>query len=336
MIRKKMLRKFVGHSNRNKLIYNFGDIVINDKEELKNHRFVFSGEFGYEIISWLPYLNFLSKDLGIKIRTASRKGSKVFYEKISFDHLELDDKFLGDMWGELNKVERLMLFHKNIITPINENINRKICIVGIDWNNRNIHDKIILESYSPLKFSKDTLLSYPDLKCLFQKELKNSRIAIINNKNYYNWGNLTVRNFYTREELIIIRDYLLSQNFYIIYNNIKTIQESANDYEELYDYDIFKCEGCFDLNQMPELCSNIDLRNRLQIYLFYKADLCIGTQGGNAYLPATCRNPQFILMRKGNYLDYTELGKIYGVPVSCFYEVDQLILLLKDFISRNR
>jgi hypothetical protein len=69
------------------------------RDEAARARFCFLGEFGYEMISWLPYLRFLQDRLDIPLRTAGRPGSRTYYD-FSADHIELDGSFLGEMWGE--------------------------------------------------------------------------------------------------------------------------------------------------------------------------------------------------------------------------------------------
>ncbi len=51
------------------------------------------------------------------------------------------------------------------------------------------------------------------------------------------------------------------------------------------------------------------------------AAMVLGTQGGNAYMPAICGCDQFLLLRGGFYNDYKELERIYGTEIQCFYEV---------------
>jgi len=83
--------------------------ILLDADDAAKCRFCFMGEFGYELVSWLPYLLFLKRKLGIPIRTMGRVGSSVFYY-FSDDHIELDIP-PGDCWGELDLYDRIAAAH---------------------------------------------------------------------------------------------------------------------------------------------------------------------------------------------------------------------------------
>ena len=67
-------------------------------EEIDEKVFCFGGEFGYELLSWLPYLNHVAHELGIPLRTASRPGSTPLYG-YSVEHFEVPFDWRPDMFG---------------------------------------------------------------------------------------------------------------------------------------------------------------------------------------------------------------------------------------------
>lgn len=70
--------------------------LILDRAVVERARLCFAGEFGYELISWIPYLNYLAAMRGLRLKTASRPGSSVLYE-FSQDHQELTSQEIGGM-----------------------------------------------------------------------------------------------------------------------------------------------------------------------------------------------------------------------------------------------
>lgn len=292
--------------------------ILLGADEASRARFCFMGEFGYEMVSWIPYLLFLKQTLGIPLRTMGRTGSSIFYG-FSDDHIELNIP-PGDCWGELPLYERIASAHprERLVHPGPEAINRRTIVVGgYDWRNRDIHGWIDTTHYQPIDLSFVAPIA----------RQSNRPLAVINNKYFVQWPSLfkSPINFLDRPTLIEIRDLLTSRGYDVVYNHY--VEKTAYDvHGQINDTDLFtKTPGARDLRAEYEKCANVAERNRLQLATYNAADLVIGPQGGNLYLPAICGKDIYLLMRVGNYLDYPELGRIYGGNVEMFYEPKHMI-----------
>ena len=72
------LKKILVHSlfkKKNKINYR-----LNRIEEISEYYFTFTGEFGYEILVWIPYLTYVSHTLKIKFNIICKKGLEDLYE----------------------------------------------------------------------------------------------------------------------------------------------------------------------------------------------------------------------------------------------------------------
>lgn len=292
----------------------------------KKYIFAFTGEFGYELISWIPYLKFIKEKTGMYIETCSRKGSSILYY-FSDKHHEIEFEHRPDSWG-FGKNYRILKknFKKRIIYPVNERLysniaNQKIIVDNYSWKVKDIHNSIDTSNYSLLD------CNHINIKLPFKTEKK---IVIINNKSYFQWNNNAVANFFNREELIIIKKYLLNKNYFVVYNHFK--EEVPEDFTLINDEDIFVNKNeCYDMNCY--YTDNINENNKIQIELFKTAEFVIAPQGGSVYLPAICKTDMFILMRKGYYIDFLELKRIYDVNIDVFYEVKHLISFMENRIG---
>lgn len=288
--------------------------IVLSKEEAFCARYCFLGEFGYEMISWLPYLLFLKEHLGIPIRTVGRPGSSIFYY-FSDEHMELDASYVGDVWGN-------PVFYQHVgkefpgeilVYPGKDLVNRRhISIGGYEWRNRNIHSRIDEAHYVKPDYSR--IISW--------SPLPGKDIVVINNKNFLQWQNTYEKpvNYFSRSDLERLRDLLLSKGYGVVYNHF--VELTSHDvYFALNDQGVFgKDNNTYDMQTLYASCTDVGQRNRMQIALYNTANLIIGPQGGNLYLPAICRRPLYILMRVGDYIDYLELGRLYDIDVEVFYE----------------
>ncbi len=292
--------------------------------------FCFLGEFGYEMISWLPYLLFLKQTLNIRLHTVSRKGSKPFYY-FSDEHFEADPSLIGDMWGDTKHYNQLSSYFpgKLLIHPGPDFINqRKIIIKGKEWTNNNIHTIINQKNYSIPDFS---FINNP-----LPFEI-NKPFVVINNKFFRQWyqkykGPI---NYFRREDLEEMREVLNSLGFSIVYNHFVE-QTSYDQFFDLNDRDIFGNDS-LSVN-LADFYKSLDAegRNILQLSVYNNAEFVIGPQGGNLYLPAICRKDLWILMRDGEYLDYLEFGRLYGINVNIFYEPAHILASIKYLNDRDK
>ena len=288
--------------------------------EASEHVFCFVGEFGYELVSWLPYLLDLKKHVAdFRLVTYARPGSKVFYY-FSDEHHEFGVGIVGNMWGDIPTYTRLQasLGGKPIAFP---RATRDIKVAGRPWRMKDIHKQIPNDAYyEPLDYSSIRLPLPFRLGRPF---------VVVNNKFTAEWGGPPV-NFFSREELIAIRDFLVGRGYAVVYNHFR--EKTRTDPilgVELDDSGIFgTSEHTYDLSDEYRRTSDIGERNRAQISAYNQAAFVIAPQGGSAYLPAICRRNLVMLMRKGDYIDYRELGRVYGVQVDVFYEVPHMLAWL--------
>jgi hypothetical protein len=282
------------------------------KEEASRARFCFLGEFGYEMVSWLPYLLFLKEDVGIRMRTIGRPGSRVFYY-FSDEHIELDPSYVGPVWGELASYKRVaQLFPDDIIVhPGKDPVNRRyIAIGGYEWRNKNIHARIDETHYRKPDYSFVPAFS----------PLPDKQIVVINNKCIRQWHYETPVNYFDRWALECLRDLLVKKGYGVVYNHFVELT-THDEYFEIDDRGIFgRDRNSYDMRELYASCADVAERNKLQIGLYNACSLVIGPQGGNVYLPVICRRPVFVLMRAGEYIDYLELARLYGVDIEVFYE----------------
>ncbi len=296
------------------------------QEQASNARFCFAGEFGYELISWIPYLLFLKKTLKIRLTTMGRPGSGILYY-FSDEHIELDPKEIGDQWGHpysYMAVQNRYSDKKLVFPGPDFTNNRIIRIGGFEWKNRNIHERIDESNYvkpdyrhvnEPLPFSFD------------------KPYVVINNKYFRQWFDKfdAPVNYFGREDLIALRDLLKKHGYAVVYNHFKE-RTSTDKHLELRDEDIFGAEFNDDTYAMHDFYTeekDPNRRNSIQMSLFNNAAFVIGVQGGNVYLPAICRKNILMLMRYGFSIDYYEFERLFGITVDIFYEPRHMLAYLE-------
>lgn len=286
-----------------------------NKKELSNLYFCFAGEFGYEIISWLPYLLFL-KNKGLEINVLGRPGSRIFYY-FADAHQELLSSEISGGWGEWETYAKIKkrFPHIKIIHPYGHERNRQtIKVDNYEWINKDIHQKIKEVNYSKPNFAFATKELPFEIKYPY---------VVINNK-YVNEWRFGPRNYFSPSELISIRDRFLANGWGVIYNRFREAT-SVDKFPKFADSGIFgHKKNTVDLNYYYHSQQPLE-RNIMQISLYNRAKLVITVQGGNAYLPAVCRKNTLILMRTGDYVDYEELARLYKIQLDAFYEPRHLI-----------
>ncbi|NLO20007.1 MAG: glycosyltransferase, partial [Ignavibacteria bacterium] len=302
--------------------------LIISKEDAENGLFCFTGEFGYELISWLPFVYFIKKKLNISINTLSRPGSKIFYY-FSNNHIEVGSELIGDQWGEHAVYKKISELYpdKLLIHPGPDYINqRHIQIENFVWENRNIHSIIATNNY--------ILPDFSFVNKAIPKEIKKP-FVVLNNKFFRQWFQKykAPLNYFDRAELLDMKEALNEMGYFVVYNHF--VEKTASDqYFQLNDENLFgKDEKSYDLRKVYKSLKSVGDRNELQLSLFNQSEFVIGPQGGNLYLPALCRKNLWILMRDGIYLDYLEFGRIFDIEVNMFYEPVHIINSLKNLKS---
>jgi hypothetical protein len=305
--------------------------LILDRKAGEQARFCFAGEFGYELISWIPYLNYLATTRGLSIKTASRPGSALFY-KFSKDHQELTTEDIGNMWGSPKTYRSLAVRFPGelIVHPGPDMINRRrICVDGTEWEVKNIHAKLDARNYlmpdlstirAPLPFSTGR------------------KIVVINNKYFLQWSDQFKApvNFFSRADLLELRGLFRRHGYFVVYNHF--VEKTSHDeFWQLDDEGIFGEDGeSFDLRTSYRQITSPGERNELQISLYNAAEFVLGPQGGNLYLPAFVHRPLYIVMQAGIYLDYLELGRLGQMPVEVFYACRHLINWLETKVLNQQ
>lgn len=281
------------------------------KKEASRARFCFLGEFGYEMISWVPYIIFLKERLGIRVRTIGRLGSSIFYY-FSDEHTEVDASYIGGVWGDPASYARVAqrFAYDILVFPGKDLVNRRhITIEGYEWTNKNIHARINERNYIKPDYSFISPFS----------PVPRRQIVIINNKYIREWPGNPV-NFFDRPSLVFLRDLLVGKGYGVVYNHFVELT-AVDQYSKLDDEGVFgKDDYTYDMQEFYASCTNVGERNRTQLALYNASKLVIGPQGGNLYLPAICRRPLYVLMREGDYIDHLELKRLYDIPVEVFYE----------------
>lgn len=289
-------------------------------------RFCFLGEFGYELISWIPFLLYLKQQLKIRLRTASRPGSSTVYY-FSDDHQEVDSGLIGACWGEPKAYAALReRFSETVLIHPGEHRNcvnrRQITVGGCEWETRDIHRPIDASHYVRPDFSFVPPWS----------PIPDRPLVVLNNKHIVQWEDRFDRplNYFDPDALRQLRDLLTSKGYGVVYNHF--VEATANDdHLDLADRGLFGVdEATFDMRSLYENGMGPGERNRLQIALYRASRLVIGPQGGNLYVPAICRVPFMMLMRCGDYIDYLELGRLYDVDVDAFYEPRHMLQWLRS------
>lgn len=281
---------------------------------LPNTRFAFFGEFGYGLQCWQPYLKHLkTKEIG-PIRTAGPIGSSPFYS-FSDDHLELDAPFL-DSWGTIRELVAVRdAMPERMIAPSNE-LPRHLNVCGIEWRHGDIHCDLPNENYSPLELESDNY-----------DRVTPEAYVVVNIKDYYNWGNAAIKNFYGPVDLAEIGRYCLKHDFTLVLNRFPSEPEDSSSYFALDPLQHLKTLGVrtLDMAVLYGKVNNASERNRLQINCLVNAERVFATQGGNAPLSIICNRHVSIIMRGGfDYPDFMFLSKVYSSNVDVAYNARDL------------
>lgn len=249
--------------------------------------FCFAGEFGYEVISWIPYLLFLKKKTGIKINTVGRPGSKVFYY-FSDNHIELRPEEITGMWGDIEKYKKISkrLNIKKMVYPCNQLLRiNNISINGYEWTTKDIHSRIEETNYEKPDFSN---INIP-LPFIFKKYvvINNKYERFKDNKYTKGWKKISP-NYFDLKSLEEIKSKLISNGYNIVYNRF--LEKTAIDEDGgLNDNEIFKTNDSYDMRKWYASNNNQLECNKLQLSVYNNAEFVIAVQGGNVYLPSMCK-----------------------------------------------
>lgn len=283
-------------------------------ENKAEYVFCFFGEFGYGLTTWLPFLNQVSRETNIKMTTCGLSGSAPFFSNFSINHTELNTKSLDEMGnsavnGKISKLYREIKKRfpsQKVIFPT-----PGIKLNGRTWRNTTLHMKFDaacgdFRGLPSLRQPSETVGS------------KSSRRIVINIKDYHNWQNDAIQNYYTEEDLMkIVKNH---QDDEIIFNYPSLPKEDSSS--GYFSVHLPSGPNIKSSESVYEGCQSIGDINEKQIALLSSADVVYATQGGNAILSILCAKEIKIIMRGGfDYPDFTYLGNKLQKKVDIFFEL---------------
>jgi hypothetical protein len=203
-------------------------------------RFGYFGEFGYGLIAYLPYLNYLAKELHIPLKTVAPKGMAYLFD-FSTNHLSIEIDST-DGWGERKAAiiaKKSMSNRKEkLFAPIggaNFFGRNRIIDLGFSesqWKFTKIHQlNLNPENYLPLKPSLDFSDDFLD----FVKA--QGQFLLVNFKDYFNWGLPGVQNFFTASDIEKIVNYARKRNLKILLNRFPApIENNGTNYFDAFSW----------------------------------------------------------------------------------------------------
>ena len=294
-------------------------------------RFGYFGEFGYGLIAYLPYLNYLSKELHIPLKTIAPKGMAYLFD-FSTNHLSIEINST-DGWGE----RKAAIIAKKSLSDRKEKLfapigganffgrNRYIDLgfSGSEWKFTKIHQlNLNPENYLPLKPNVD----FPEEFVTFVEA--QGQFLLLNFKDYFNWGLPGVQNFFTASDIRKIVNYATKRNLKILLNRFPApIENNGTNYFDAFSYlePYISSNQIIDLAPRYALLPDLDSRGIEQARFMKMATEIIAVQGGNSIISIILGDNVTILMRGGmDYPDCYSLGKIYKKQVRIVYELDYL------------
>ncbi len=290
------------------------------------------GEFGFEMISWIPYLTYL-KSQGIHMKTIGRKGSSVFYENISDEHIEVGDEYIGNSGtGDLSRIEKLKDDMKlPIFAPCKERCGFEYFVNGIEWQVHDIHSNYPTEHLRKPVFPAQNILGIGEKKLSFRG------LVTINNKSYLSEFAGLVNNFFVEEELNVLFEFLSNNGFLVVYNCPMNLFIEEDDKFKNY---VLKCN---DFGRNDSILSLHDYSDgtedkwdRIQLECWQNSDFVIQPPGGAAAVVELLGIRKFNLMRKGDYQDDLYLSKLYGGQSDTFYEVRHMLAYMEKEMELGR
>lgn len=290
-------------------------------EELRDRIFCFGGEFGYELLSWLPYLKYVADESGVPLRTASRPGSAPLYS-FSVHHEEHPFRWRPDGFGTSASDEYFIrAYGRSAVIPRNPTKKESggLVVAGIPWEHRRIHERLTTTVYRPLEF--------PGRRAAFLET--RSPIAIINNKDFDNWGNADpqLREAFSPADLEQLRDALHAVGYFVVYHRFdEAVPESRF---ELSDEGLFDGDGCLDMRDVYGGIEDAGARTEQQLALYRSADLAICPQGGNSFLPIMLGVPTLVLMKRVRLVEYQDLERVYGTRVDVHTSVRGILAAVR-------
>ncbi|MEN9394980.1 MAG: hypothetical protein RL362_1201, partial [Bacteroidota bacterium] len=146
MIIRKFKNLIYSKSIRNEKIINI--------DNYREFRFAFFGELGYGLICFFPFLYYVTKREGIKLKTIGLKGSVPFFDDFSCDHIELDIQ-QGDCWGSRELFWNFKLRKSCSEYLIFPDDNTNLNLFNLKWIHTKLSTNFTKNScFLPLEFEK--------------------------------------------------------------------------------------------------------------------------------------------------------------------------------------
>ena len=298
----------------------------------KDYIFCFVGEFGFEILCWIPYVKFIKETTGMYVRAAGRPGGQPLYS-FADEYIELENFPRSDGLGLPESYREAFVRMKSrcpficpLHFPLNNSNSRRICIDGYRYDIPPLYSR----KFRPVNYST---LDVSDV----QDELPFAAprpIAVIANKSYTQFGE-GIANYYSETELIALRDLLVDKGYFVVYNAYPEPKSAAHDEEVAIPADsVFENEHHgFHFGRIYRQGLSREKQNRLQISLYNQSSVVFATQGGTLYLPAICGKNAFFIMRQGRFNESRNLSSIYNVRLTPFYDVPMVLRSFDHYVS---
>jgi len=289
------------------------------RNEVEGKIFCFGGEFGYELLSWLPYLKFLAEDVGLTIRTCSRPGSGRLYD-FSSEHIEVPFTWRPDSNGSLTAAREFRrLFGVSAVfpAPLSRKAPQVLAVAGYLWEHKDIHQRLTATNFRQLEL--DLVDEAPDFLPVGRP------IAVINNKDFDNWASVDplLREAFDPDALLLLRDSLIAAGYFVVYHRFD--EPVPEDRFPLDDVGIFGGDGSLDMRDVY-LDADAEAVMRLQLQLYAATELAICPQGGNSFLPIIARTRAMVLSRATmRLIEYQDLSRLYGVRIDVFTSIDAIV-----------
>lgn len=261
--------------------------------DLNKYTFLFLGEFGYELVSWIPYLKFL-KEKGYVVHAMSRQDMETFYHFADSYTPVTDATMFSDCWGNNGNYNKVCRDYeiKFPLMPL-----YYMSDENYPLHNYDIHQPIDLSTYSLLdhrQWKRETVA------------VPRERFVVLNNKSMAQWGVAVPYNSIREEALEMLMKHAEKNDYDIVY--IK--YEMADDVQLPLDDAFFISSGNVLHLNMPS--------NKEQIWFYDHAAAIVNVQGGCNYIPAIMGKEIFMQMQKGCIRDYLNLELCYPCKINIF------------------
>lgn len=279
-------------------------------------RLGFYGEFGFFLVNWLPYLNYI-KQQGIHLKTVGPVGSAPFYY-FSDDHIELDCPHSAVSFGTKKGNAYIQTKIDEILVAPCKSHSPNVSYHDIKFLCNKTHATPNRKNYCPPKIGGN------DPSIAIFPELKPDTYVVISNKTYVNWG-IDMENYFKADEVERLIDLITSYNLHVVFNNYGdndandlTAEKAANKINANQKKGIYSAQEAYSTDRT--------VKNEQQIALLKNAKFLVSVQGGGSYLASIFGKPNYVLQRAGmDYNNLKTLSENYNTKLRMFYHVDNLL-----------